>query len=376
MNVVFMSTVHRDPWPGSEYLWSETASRLLDEGSHVSAKISKDFSGAEKLSELRAKGGELSFYSLPSGRFSRIFSRWQNPMSDIDTRKTDVLVLSSGSGFDPCYQQDIYRVVDEAECPTVFICHFNAETFAYTESQRLRMKHLLKGVDKLVFVCQENADLLERQLATRFNDYSVIGPPLNLNRQEPLPWCYPVDRPVIFASVARLVTQWKGQDVLLQVLGSAVWKGRDWQLRLYGRGDDKKYLEELAQHYGIADRVFFEGHVDDRLDIWREADIQLLAARGEGGPMVVTEAMACGRISVTTRCGHNGDLIVNGENGFLADFATAYSVGRALEEAWGAMSEWGDMGKAAFRTYWGMRDHDPAAELKSIVESLGSGGRV
>jgi glycosyltransferase involved in cell wall biosynthesis len=48
-------------------------------------------------------------------------------------------------------------------------------------------------------------------------------------------------------------------------------------------------------------------------------DVQLVASRQEGGPKSVFEAMATGVPVVTTRVGQAAELVVDGENGLLAD---------------------------------------------------------
>jgi len=39
MKIAFVSTMNNDPWGGSEFLWSETALRLLRAGHTVTANV-------------------------------------------------------------------------------------------------------------------------------------------------------------------------------------------------------------------------------------------------------------------------------------------------------------------------------------------------
>jgi glycosyltransferase involved in cell wall biosynthesis len=107
---------------------------------------------------------------------------------------------------------------------------------------------------------------------------------------------------------------------------------------------EEGYLRDLAQHFGIADRVNFVGFVEDRTQIWRDNHIQLFPTRGEGGPMVLTEGMACGRVAVIAHCGNAREYVEDGVDGFLAEFATPEIFAAALERAWVRRHEWQTMG--------------------------------
>ncbi len=59
-------------------------------------------------------------------------------------------------------------------------------------------------------------------------------------------------------------------------------------------------------------------------------DAYLVASRQEGGPKSVLESMATGVPLVTTRAGQAPDLVVDGENGLLADVEDADALAAAL----------------------------------------------
>ena len=100
----------------------------------------------------------------------------------------------------------------------------------------------------------------------------------------------------------------------------------------------------LAQHYAIANRVEFCGHVNDIRSIWQLNHLPALPSRGEGTPLALVEAMLCGRPAVVTDVGGNAEWIDDGQTGFVAEAATTRSFGRALERAWLVNAEWQKMG--------------------------------
>jgi glycosyltransferase involved in cell wall biosynthesis len=149
--------------------------------------------------------------------------------------------------------------------------------------------------------------------------------------------------------VARLESRWKGQDVLFEVLADDKWKGRNYTLSLFGQGAEEGYLQKLSRFYGLEKKIIFAGFSNPTA-IWREHHLQVLAARGEGGPMVITEGMMCSRMAVTTRCGFNADYILDGQTGFLAAFSTPECFGLKIEEAWNRREDWRAMGIMAHQS--------------------------
>jgi glycosyltransferase involved in cell wall biosynthesis len=148
---------------------------------------------------------------------------------------------------------------------------------------------------------------------------------------------------------------------------------RNWHLNLYGEGAEEGYLRELARFFGIADRVSFVGFVNDRTEIWRTNHIQVFPTRGEGGPMVLTEGMACGRVAVISDCGNAREYVENGVDGFLAEFATPEIFSHALEKAWERREEWKEMGCKAHRKVRSIgKDVTPSEELLAEIKKSNS----
>ena len=95
-------------------------------------------------------------------------------------------------------------------------------------------------------------------------------------------------------TVARLVPQ-KGHADLLDALAGPV--ARHVQLDVVGDGPLRADLTERARRLGVADRVTFVGHVDDRAvlaDRVARADVLVQPAHVEGMPNSVLEALALG----------------------------------------------------------------------------------
>jgi glycosyltransferase involved in cell wall biosynthesis len=113
----------------------------------------------------------------------------------------------------------------------------------------------------------------------------------------------------------------KGPDVLLDALERfrAQEPGLFVLLTAPARGYVKSGLERLGIPYHHATAPDRAGLAR----LYQVLDAYLVPSRDEGGPKAVLESMASGVPVVSTRVGQAADLIVHGENGYLADVEDA-----------------------------------------------------
>jgi glycosyltransferase involved in cell wall biosynthesis len=119
-------------------------------------------------------------------------------------------------------------------------------------------------------------------------------------------------RPVLLLCVASL-TRRKGQDVLLRALARL--RRFRWRLLLVGAARDAAFaggLRRLAQDLGIEGRIVFAGAVGaSRLaQLYRAADLFVLASHHEGYGIAVAEAAAHGLPVVASNAGAIPEAIV------------------------------------------------------------------
>lgn len=90
-------------------------------------------------------------------------------------------------------------------------------------------------------------------------------------------------------------------------------------LTIYGEGECREKLKELAGQLGVAERVSLPGAVSDVSERIYRSSIFVLSSDSEGMPNALMEAMCLGIpcISTDCPCGGPGELIRDGENGFL-----------------------------------------------------------
>lgn len=85
----------------------------------------------------------------------------------------------------------------------------------------------------------------------------------------------------------------KGQDLLIEGL-AAMPPARRPLLALAGRGESEAALRERVAALGLAERVFFLGHLEDPRPLLAGADLFVSASRSEGQPNALLEAAALG----------------------------------------------------------------------------------
>jgi glycosyltransferase involved in cell wall biosynthesis len=97
----------------------------------------------------------------------------------------------------------------------------------------------------------------------------------------------------------------------------------DENIRLFiiGRGDERRYLEELVKKYNIEHIVTFVGRIPNKevFEYMASSDVLVLPSLSEGFPNVILEAMASGLPIISTNVGGLSEIINNNENGFLVD---------------------------------------------------------
>lgn len=368
MRIGLISTLQDYPWGGTETVWAACAREALHQGHALHLNAHHRVAEAAPTRDLAARGLEVS--ARRPFRPTRLYllrDSLHSELAPLLRFQPDVVVLNSGSLLDPWVLPVLRRFCLRCPCPLIFYCHFCGETVV--PSDRPAWRDFATRFHSWVFVSANNRDLARRQTGFAFPRSSVLlnAPPF---ASAALPWPEPADGPIRFASVARLETWAKGQDLLFEVLGSPAWRSRSWELSLFGAGPDLPYLRDLAVLYGLADRVHFVGQVDDVPAVWNSHHLLLLPSRAEGTPLALLEAMMCGRPAVATAVGGIPEALRDPMEGFLAEAASPSSFARALERAWECRGQWPHIGLRAHARAASLHADPPAPRLLHILRAV------
>jgi glycosyltransferase involved in cell wall biosynthesis len=343
MKIAIISTMRGYSWAGTEEVWYHFARLAMEDGHELMLGADSMVVDSSQVAEL----GKLGMQAVARKifrpmRFFLLKQRFLPDMKPIQDFTPDVVLINAGSPMDHIYSGYLWEFCRKLSAPKVFFCHFNSDRLRIPDRKFLRDS--FQEMSGMVFVSADNKRVLERQIGSRLQNSRVIlnGPRLKLDK--PLKW---PNGPIRFAQVARLETEWKGHDFLLETLSSDRWKDRDWTLTIFGNGPEEDYIRGLVSMYGLGSKVEFGGYVRNMEEVYAVHHALLLPSRGEGTPLAALEAMMCGRPVIATDVGGNREIIDDGVQGFIAEAPTALSFGNALERAWEKREQWETLGSKA-----------------------------
>jgi glycosyltransferase involved in cell wall biosynthesis len=92
-------------------------------------------------------------------------------------------------------------------------------------------------------------------------------------------------------------------------------------LYIVGEGAQRRELEDIATHHGVADRVsLVGGRPNEELNLWYSAaDLSCLVSAREGWPNVLLESLSCGTPVVATKVGGVPEVILSPSLGVLVE---------------------------------------------------------
>jgi glycosyltransferase involved in cell wall biosynthesis len=132
-------------------------------------------------------------------------------------------------------------------------------------------------------------------------------------------------------TVGQLVHR-KGIDVLIRALKIAFDGGQPMNLVVVGDGPERESLASLTAELGLSEYVYFLGEYSQEtvLKLVSECCFFVLASRAEGLPLVIAEAMACGKAVVATNVDGVPEIVENCRTGLLVESENEQALAEAL----------------------------------------------
>ena len=136
----------------------------------------------------------------------------------------------------------------------------------------------------------------------------------------------------VVVAAGRLVAV-KRYDLLIEAFALVAAERPDWQLRIYGKGEEHEALRRLIEDLGLWNNVFLMGAVAPMEAEWVKGSIAAAASNFEPFGMTIVEAMRCGLPVVSTDCPYGpGEIIADGVDGRLVPVGDRDALGAALLE--------------------------------------------
>jgi colanic acid/amylovoran biosynthesis glycosyltransferase len=174
-------------------------------------------------------------------------------------------------------------------------------------------------------------------------------------------------------SVGRL-TEKKGMDILIQAFAQIAEKYPRSKLTIIGEGKEREYLESLIeklQLHGRAELIGKRSHPEVRehlmnSDMFCLASLTASDGNEEGIPNVIMEALAIGRVVVSTAHAGIPELIRHGETGYLVPEKDVGALSAMLIHAIEHQSEWSQLAENGRRKV--QQEHDIRKQILKLEQ--------
>lgn len=165
------------------------------------------------------------------------------------------------------------------------------------------------------------------------------------------------EREKVIVAVGR-VDQNKNHEMLIRAFSALSGDYPEYRLVIYGEGDQRQRLLELAGRLPGGERISLPGAVDDVAERIYRASIFALTSYSEGVPNTLLEAMCMGIPAIATNCPSGGprELIRDGRNGLLIPVGEEEALEMALRRLLSDAELREKMGREAAKL---LREYDP-----------------
>lgn len=141
----------------------------------------------------------------------------------------------------------------------------------------------------------------------------------------------------------------KNHEMMIRAFAALKDKYPEYTLTIYGEGELRPFLEDLAKRLGAADRVCLAGVVPDVAARIEKAALFLMTSYSEGVSNALIEALASGLpvISTDVPSGGTAELMTDGENGLIIPTGDLSALVEAMDRLLGDPAYAGRLGMEA-----------------------------
>lgn len=147
------------------------------------------------------------------------------------------------------------------------------------------------------------------------------------------PTDFPRGRVILTVGRWLAAERYKGMDTLITALPRLLMQWPDLHIVLAGSGDDRPWLEDLAEKNGVMMHVHFLTGLSytEIAGCYAACDIFALPSRGEGFGFAYLEAMACGKPVIGGAHGGAPEIIQDGVTGYLVPHGDSIQLATAIQ---------------------------------------------
>jgi glycosyltransferase involved in cell wall biosynthesis len=231
-----------------------------------------------------------------------------------------------------------------AAWPTVVSERVHVPAHAFERVLRPLRRWVYPRADALVVQTQAMKDWAREQLGVAAD---VIPNPVDVDRFRQAPGAAADNARERLVAIGRLDPQ-KGFDLLIEAFANAAGRLENWDLVIYGEGEQRSRLEALIKKFGMEGRISLPGIVRDMPAVYARATAVVHPTRYEGYPNVIAEALAAGKPIIATDCpGGTSELLADGRFGVLIPADDGGALERALVDTLSSRERLAQLGSAA-----------------------------
>lgn len=147
-----------------------------------------------------------------------------------------------------------------------------------------------------------------RKIIRVYNGIDLTKFQKNINNFNSFQEIHKKENQKILLNAGRL-TEAKDQKTLIEAFNIAIQEHPNTLLLIAGEGDKRQELQSLIRSLNLEDKIHLLGLVKNIHELMNFCDLFILSSSWEGLPLVVGEAMACGKIVISTDCGGIKDYL-------------------------------------------------------------------
>ncbi|MCM3539121.1 glycosyltransferase family 4 protein [Priestia endophytica] len=188
-----------------------------------------------------------------------------------------------------------------------------ANPLGYSKKQFNKYAQSYDRCTKLVFQTNKAASVFDKDILSK----SVVIPNPSIPRLNPIE-AHKGQRKKVIAAAGRLHSQ-KRFDILISAFSKVIEQHPDYQLHIYGEGEEREVLQNKITELNIEDKVFLKGEHKDVFSQVNDNSMFVLSSDYEGIPNVLIEALSIGMPCISTDCDPGGprQLLDEGRRGLL-----------------------------------------------------------
>lgn len=192
---------------------------------------------------------------------------------------------------------------------------------------KLNEKYVVSRIPDIIAVSSATRSVIS---SMSNSDIRVIPNGADFEDMQNVELCKSVKSPsILFAGQLAKV---KGVNLLLEAIPIVKKFVSDVHVYIAGSGPDESKLRRLVKELDIEENVEFLGFVqgDRKYSYFKSVDIFVLPSLWESAPLVLPEAMMCGRPIVTSNVGGIPDMVENGKTGLLFELGNVEQLAEKL----------------------------------------------